>query len=297
MPAFALSTYRADLAKAAGPWGSFTTAAVATGPDPGRFAIMGDLAGINPAERWVGAWMSVVSGAQDGSARRVVWSVPEHGLLVADAPFGGTLQTGVTVEVSALPAVRRHDVPGWRDLVNDALRHLAYPDRITLATTVGTQTYALTAHTQWLDRPERLIEVYGRARLTNYDRLPATQRWRLTFDGGVPTLRFTDRVYGATFELETLRPAVSLINDAEAADGLFLDTNTAMAPRTDVIVAGLVFYHRACANGATGAPPEEREKHRALYEQQLAEARRLASWDHLADSLPDRLPETRQEAA
>src|SRR5690554_2725550 len=105
MAEWALTTYRRDIAKAAGPWGLMNTSQAAAGADPARFLILAATIGSatvrsagTPPERWVGAWASVADGTQALQCRRVAWATPEQGLLHMDAPFSGTVDGGIGVE-------------------------------------------------------------------------------------------------------------------------------------------------------------------------------------------------------
>lgn len=290
-----LAVFRRELGPQIGPYAVQVTSDEAIGLDPGRWIINRHAS--SPAARvdgapvtfWDGAWASVVTGAQAGQARRVVGSVPSLGALVASAPFGGTLAVGVEVEVGAWPVKRQHDRVGVNDLINMAIRHLSYRDEVPLTVTLATE-YALTTWVNWLTQ-ERLLDVLIASPVTDYPPIPLrVPAWEYVQNAELPKLRLSAPLTAATGTLTLVvrRPADTWIRAsggswAETAPGVGLSAegDEAKAHIPDVVLVGRLFAHRVQAETAPTA--EERERHRGIANDLLAECRQLEAWDTTRD--------------
>lgn len=246
--------------------------------------------------RYNGAYVYVASGTGAGKQRVVKTNsyVPSTGTLTTQNGSGwdATLAAGDNLEITRLfpaynDASSSSSLGGdtdYRSLVNRALSYLLVPDQISVTTVADQQEYSLSTYAYWLDRPERLLGVLDPPRATGWSTKPTWRRWELNLDGGTPTLQFTDRAYpvsGATFELNVLRPANTLISGSESSSGLVSDASTAIPEVNDVVTIGLMLAYEALANRSPGRPNGDYLKR---WSAQIELARRVRGYDVSSES-------------
>lgn len=254
--------------------------------------------------RYNGAYVYVSAGTGIGSQSVVKEAgyAPSTGTLtILDSGGWATSPaSGSTVEITRLfPAINAataassfSDGNDYRALVNRALSYLLVPDQVSVTTVADQQEYSLTTYAAWLDRPERLAAVLDPPRATGWPSKRTWRRWELNLDGGTPSLVFLDRAYptsGATFELDVLRPADTLISGAESTAGLASDTDTAVPAVNDVVTVGLMLAYEGLANRSPGRPNGDWLKRWAA---QIDLARRVARYDRSQET-----PQQQQVAA
>lgn len=246
--------------------------------------------------RYNGAYIYVASGSGAGQQRVVKENsyVPSTGTLTVQNSSGwdATLAAGDQLEITRLfPAYADASSSSslgadndYRSLVNRALSYLLVPDQISVTTVADQQEYSLSTYAYWLDRPERLRDVLDPPRATGWPTKPTWRRWELNLDGPTPSLQFIDRAYptsGATFELNVLRPADTLISGAESSSGLTSDTATAVPAVNDVVTVGLMLAYEALANRSPGRPSGDYLKRWAA---QVELARRVRAYDRTQET-------------
>lgn len=246
--------------------------------------------------RYNGAYIYVASGSGAGQQRVVKENsyVPSTGTLTVQNSSGwdATLAAGDQVEITRLfpayadaaSASSLGADTGYRSLINRALSYLLVPDQISVTTVADQQEYSLSTYAYWLDRAERLIGVLDPPRATGWPTKPTWRRWELNLDGGSPTLQFLDRAYpvsGATFELNVLRPADTLISGSESSSGLTSDAATAVPAVNDVVTVGLMLAYEALANRSPGRPNGDYLKRWAA---QIDLARRVRGYDRTQET-------------
>lgn len=243
------------------------------------------------ADRYNGRYVYISAGTGVGSQSVVKTAgyAPSTGTLtILDSGGWATSPgSGSTVELTALfPAINAataassfSDGHDYQSLVNRALSMILVPDVLSVTTVADQQEYALSTYAYWLDRPSRLLGVLDPPRATGWSTKRTWRRWELQLDGGTPTLQFIDRAYpvsGATFELQVLRPADTLISGAESSTGLSADTDTAVPAVNDVVTVGLMLAYESLANRSPGRPNGDYLKRWAA---QIDLARRVARYD------------------
>jgi hypothetical protein len=296
-----LDTYRRALLEEIGGGGVYTTTGVGTATT--LLCSTAFLSTELPNSHLAYAWVYVPS-ATFPKQRRVKKDGLDQtsGTITVDGTFNGAIASGVEFEISTrLPLIdSAAKSPGisLNQCVNLGLRHLLVPgSRISVTTVANQQSYSLSAYAAWLDSDERIVAVYDPPRAAGFPRPLTRLRWQLNLDDGTPMLEFIDRAYpasGFTFELAVLRPGDSLVNGAESAAGLVNDSDTSPLAVKDVVVAAKVFAYQALARGRNTPKAAEYQE---LYEQQLALARALPTWDRARDRLGPQPAAEGREAA
>lgn len=250
-----------------------------------------------PASHLPFAWIHVPT-ATAPKERRVPQTGldPTTGTITVDAAYGSSIGSSTEFEVcNLMPLIDSGNKSAGLSVnqcINLALRHLTVPDLLDVPTVAGAQSYSLATYAEWLDSIERLDPMSGGpiwdpARASGWPKMPSRiHNWRLSFDGGTPTLHFLEKAYprsGFIFQIAVKRPAYTLISGSESTVGLAADTDTTIANRNDVVTAALVFAYKALAEGRGGWVSGE---YADKYVTQLADARRLLAWDHSRDQLP-----------
>lgn len=186
--------------------------------------------------------------------------------------------------ITRLFPVGTADAPGedtaYQRLVLDALRHLVYPDVLTLSIT-SADSYSLAAYSHWLDRASRLVGIREPAPVVG--RRPAPASWRgplVEREAGGVSLRlaapFAPGASGALV-LDVLRPPWTLVDGAESVDGPYLDAHTVEANPEDVTCVALALAYRAL--GIRQASSPDGADWMAKYEDQRQQAEALAAFD------------------
>ena len=259
--------------------------------------------------RYNGAYIYIASGSGAGRQRVVKENsyVPSTGTLTThnSSGFDVTMAAGDQVEITRLfPAYAEATSTSslgsdtdYRSLVNRALSYLLVPDQISVTTVADQQEYSLSTYAAWLDRPERLLAVLDPPRETGWPAKRTWRRWELTLDGPSPALTFLDRAYptnGATFELDVLRPANTLISGAESSIGLTSDSATAVPAVNDVVTVGLMLAYEALMNRSPGRPNGD---FLTRWKNQIEIARRLRNYDRTQETAAQQAAMPSVEAA
>lgn len=259
--------------------------------------------------RYNGAYIYIASGSGAGRQRVVKENsyVPSTGTLTThnSSGFDVTMAAGDQVEITRLfPAYAEATSTSslgsdtdYRSLVNRALSYLLVPDQISVTTVADQQEYSLSTYAAWLDRPERLLAVLDPPRATGWPAKRTWRRWELTLDGPSPALTFLDRAYptnGATFELDVLRPANTLISGAESSIGLTSDSATAVPAVNDVVTVGLMLAYEALMNRSPGRPNGD---FLTRWKNQIEIARRLRNYDRTQETAAQQAAMPSVEAA
>jgi hypothetical protein len=225
-----LSTYRRRLAEEIGVHMVGTTTTPASGLEAERYVVSLDVrSDTAPPGFFDGLYLYVTTGAQAGVQRRLVGGGFEGpaGALVVDYPFDAALASGVTFELSALPAVTYLGLRGMNVLLNRALEELPLVDKLPIAAVTAQREYSLASY----DWPIKAIRDVYEPRLVATDPLVRAPRgWRLVLDGEAPTLVLdTSYTTGDTFYIEVTRPASTRIR----ASGAWGDTSSGLSADTD----------------------------------------------------------------
>lgn len=253
------------------------------------------------------AYVSAGTGIGNQSVVKEAGYAPSTGTLtILDSGGWDTAPaTGSTLEITRLfPAIQAATAPSsysdgndYRALINRALAYLLVPDQISVTTVADQQEYSLSTYAYWLDRSERLRGVNDPPRATGWPSKRTWRRWELNLDGPTPSLVFLDRAYptsGATFELDVLRPADTLISGAESSTGLSADTDTAVPAVNDVVTVGLMLAYESLANRSPGRPNGD---FLTRWKTQIEIARRLRNYDRTQETAAQQAAAPSMEAA
>lgn len=297
-----LLTYRGALQRALDDGGVYLVASAAGGAVTCNSLINSSTSA--SSGRYNGAYVYVQSGTGVGEQ----WVVKENSYVASTGTittqrstgFDTSPTAGSVIEITRLfPSISTATATGtqtedtdYRTLVNRALSYLLVPDQISVTTVADQQEYSLSTYAAWLDRPARLAAVLDPPRATGWPSKRTWRRWELNLDGPTPSLVFIDRAYptsGATFELDVLRPADTLISGVESSTGLASDTDTAVPAVNDVVTVGLMLAYESLANRSPGRPNGDYLKRWAA---QIELARRMARYDRSQET-----PQQQQAAA
>lgn len=227
---------------------------------------------------------------------------PGSGTITVDGVFGSAIGAGVEFEVSTrLPCIdgsaRAPGVLSLNQCVVQGMRRLLVPgSRVDVTTVANQQEYTLTAQAGWLDDESRIVAIYDPPRASGFPSPPTRLRWTLKTDDGTPTLQFVDRAYpvsGFTFQVAVQRPGHTLVSGAESTTGPTSDSHTSPLSLNDVVTAAKVFAYQSLARTRPGAKGAE---YQGLYEQALAEARQLPTWDRTRDRMLPAPPASKEAA-
>jgi hypothetical protein len=159
-------------------------------------------------DRWVGAWVLVLSGTQAGSLRRVASYDEETGQL--------TLTRSWTAP-SAGDTYEMHTLLSPADLtrcINQALGKCYHRTQEDVTAVSGQRQYALASYT-WLTHPSQVTRVEWRVGDANqYHYYPLTW-WEVHEDDGVLTLEVEPAGTG-TYVLHGFKPYEALADDDDA---------------------------------------------------------------------------------
>lgn len=229
--------------------------------------------------------------------RRIASIAGASGTITLEDALGQQINSGVDFEISSLIPPDQDTSAGIGMSLNQALvesaRHQNFPDEVTLSIVADADSYSLATWAAWLDRKARLLRVLephpisGRRPIES----PPARGWELVLDGELPklTCRMPFSTSTGSITVSVLRPGDSWINDggagwAESTIGPDGESDEVRLPLVDWVEGALPFCYLAIARSRTGA---ERQEYVALYQQALAAARRMATWDRTRDALPD----------
>ncbi len=243
------------------------------------------------AERFNGRFCYVVSGV-GASAQRTVQSggyVPGTGALTVTPTW--TAPTSSLIALTGLSPIRPIEMESktdYRSMVNRALRMIAMPERLSIVTSVATDTYATTAY-PWLDRTERILSFEEGGIITG--RHPRRCDWRnpkLVLDGVTPVIEL-DVPFTGTLYVTSLRPQDTLVNGADSVTGLVIETDTAVPDVESVTVIGKMLMLEVLMHRSPGYPNGNWS---AMYPAAVRAARQVRYFDRTqqspeASAIPD----------
>lgn len=277
-----LQQYRRALGAELGGFATFAATSTAVGANAARQVIASSMANDSmDSTAYGGGYLYAVDGALAGQQRmiRVPGGFsPSTGTFTLVAEFGSTPQSGVNWELlSVLPAIRAGDVPGLKEIINNALCKMSAVDFIAVSGVTDQLRYTLDRSTYpWITK-QSIIKVWQPYTSTTM-REPYTGPWTPLDDAESLTLQFDGAPWrtGESFEIEVRRPANSRLkvsgtwtDQTSTVAGLSAEADEALASVNDVVAAALgEAYHAASLYG-----PE----HQRAYWQGLASAQRAAA--------------------
>ena len=247
--------------------------------------------------RYDGRWVYVASGSGVGQTRRVRSGgfTAGSGTLTVDPAWTVTPSAADLIELYGLfPATPQVGADSsYLTVLNNALRQIVAPDRITLAITTS-QEYSLATWVAWLDREERLVGVFEPPPVGSLP-IPAgsLRRPRLRFDAELPVLELAVPFANATgnLSLDVLRPADTWIATSgvwsESTTGLASETDEARPSVEDIVKVGLMEAFLCLMNRSPGRPSGPYE---AKYTLAKADAMKVRYFDLSQMSAPPPTP-------
>jgi hypothetical protein len=278
-----------------------TTSATPTGGDAARTLVSDELVDFDKsANAYDGVYAFLADGALVGQQRRASKGqfTNSTGTLLLARPFSGTVESGTVVELCfRLPAIAADGVSGIRECLNQALRVLPIPDRLTFTASDANQLHYDTDDYPWLLRGERLGAVYQvpSAATDNPSPWPGAISWRADASAPQLELRYPFNV-GDTFQVLVARPAATWIRSGgtfgESTVGLVDDDDAVYLEPTIVIEAALAYAYGTLAELTSGdernnwAEKAARQHHKAarLKADLLDEILRLSDQQETAPS-------------
>lgn len=247
--------------------------------------------------RYDGRWIFVKSSGP-GPVQR---AIKPDGYAVAtgvvtamnDSGWDTTLNPNDEVEITGLFPSAPYDGPGgedtdYRSLINRGLARLLIEDRLDVTTVADQWAYPFSLTTYpWLDRMTRVMAVLDPPRATGLPRRETWRRHHWKIDGGAMTLEFDDRPYptsGATFQVKVLRPANTLVNDADSTTGTTAPTDTVVVSVEEAVTAARLYAFEALLTRSKGRPSGDWS---GQYAEAKEAAMRLARWDVSQDAAPE----------
>lgn len=256
----------------------------------------------NISTRYAGAWVyGVTDGSQDGLAgvQRQLRPLPlaaATGTLYVTRAFASEPLSGSAWEIYFRIPATRDDASGrdgYRELINEALRLMVVPDRITVSGVTSQTKYTLDLTTHpWLREPGRIVNVWRPTPNANDMERIDPQGWRLIPDGEALILQLPSTyATGDTFKLEVLRPANSRLkqsgtwtDQSSLTAGLSLDADEAIPSINDVVaVARELCFAELARNG-----PEAETRFWVAREQEAARASAALKFVRQAPTEPHR---------
>ena len=164
-----------------------------------------------------GGWAYWTSGSLLGEERPIVSTGLDSstgGITLANG-FSSSTPSGAEFEVHLRYPVKRSPgtlwVPGYLEMVNDALGRLWFEDWLSVSGVSGQSRYLLDIATYpWLaNRPkDRILDVYGPRDTTSNVRRSTDYHWHIDDDAEAPELIFDSGGFntGDTFYLKVARP-------------------------------------------------------------------------------------------
>lgn len=226
----------------------------------------------NIASRYAGAWVLGVTGGTSAALAGIQRQLRPYGLdattgtLYTTRAFGSTPQSGHKWELYfRIPPIRDDATgrDGYRELINEALRLMAVPDRIAISGVTDQTRYTLNLTMYpWLRDRNRILHVWAPTpRTTDLERLDG-QAWRILPDGETVVLQIPQSyATGEAFKLEVLRPANSRLrvggvwqDQTSVLAGLTSDSDEAIPPISELLA---VARELAFAELMRGAPEAE----------------------------------------
>ena len=258
--------------------GRFITASTSSTPSDGSTIVADTLADSEkPANAFDGWYIYGLESPILGQQRRVAKGtfVNSTGQLTMSRNWSTPVSSGTDLELlTPLPAVSQDGSPGWRELINEALKTCWFLDRLSIAGVTSQLVYSLTSYA-WLTRRDQIGPLYGPITSAS-DEIPL--RWsgaaRLRLDADTPKLELATPVEtGQTFFLDVLRPADTWIKVSgtwgDSTVGLVNESDEALPDESLVACVATAYAARALANLAD---PTERKVWEALYSDRLKAA-------------------------
>ncbi len=296
------ATYRRRLGEALG--GFFTGSAFSGSTTTIGTAIPAFQSSELPSDALAYAWAYIPDGLGQ-RLRRITKNGLDGatGVVTVDTPFGAAVAGGTVFEISTkMPPTREGaanlhgEVPllGLNEALTLASEHLTIQDdALNLTLVSGQHDYSLTTW-GWLDRKARLVDVRELNALgTTYRSSGRTWEFREGVRGS--TLHFTQpyRFPSGSYAVRLVaqRPVNTLIYRSgtwiETSVGMALDTDALNIDEDVMTRAALPFCYRALRDESKGAA---KAMYAALYEEALADARKLDMWDRTNDIEPSTAP-------
>lgn len=293
----ALARIRRRLAAMLGRHGVFTTTAASAIGDARRQILCSSLSSSVPGRgQFDGTYLYVVDGAQGeqngapGQQRQIVDGAYHGpiGSLLVDNPYTAALASGVTFELSELPAVPYLGIAvGLNTAIKEAAETLPVHVDLDLTFVTDQVRYSLTG-LPFPIRDGTIVDVYppiasGHTAAETQPRPISRGAWSFDLDGEGPYLSLRHGfTAGETFFVRVRRTAASWIKSAGtwgastvgpvlSADEVLYDERTVATIAYPIALARLVAYHAAVGNAEQAS----------LYDQRLAEAQRagpLVNW-------------------
>lgn len=253
-----LQNFRRLLAQKVNSFSLVTTSSA--GNAAGTSIIATRLANSTSENRYKHAWVMAVDGTRAGEVRRVRAEDALNlttGELTIGPPFSGQILSGVNVEIHRL--LPPEDDDGWtglRTCINDALRELWTPQRVSITGVEGQPSYSLSTYEEWLD-PDAVLELRRQALDSTVNPMaggtfdPVRNADSLTLQVS-PTLP-----NGDASTLEVFRPLDTYIKVggvwAASTTGLVNDSDEAIVNPDLLRIVALVHVYEALANGPDGS--------------------------------------------
>jgi hypothetical protein len=226
----------------------------------------------NISNRYTGGW---IIGTTDGSVdtlageQRRFGQTPldsSTGTLYTTRVFSGTPASGSGWDIYfKIPAIRDESTlrDGYRELINEALREMVVPDRISITGVTGQTKYTLDTTTHpWLREDGRIVGIWRPTPQADTLETMDTQDWEIFQDAENLILQIPSAYStGDTFKLAVLRPANSRLkvsgtwaNQSSLMAGLSSAADEAIPAIPDVV---LVARELAYAEMMRRAPESE----------------------------------------
>lgn len=222
-------------------------------------------------DRYKHAWVMSVSGAAVGEIRRVLIEDALNlttGELIVAPPFSAQLASGVEVEISRLlPPDDDDGWPGARTCLNNALREMWTPDRLSITGVAGQPSYSLSTYEEWLD-PAAVLELRRQALDSTLNSFPAG-RFDAVRDADTLTLQVAPTLPGSDAStLEVFRPLDTWIKVggvwSASTVGYVNDSDEALVSPDLLVIVALAHAYAALASGPDGSRYEALANKRRL---------------------------------
>lgn len=223
------------------------------------------------SNRYKHSWVMPVLGARAGEIRRVriddALSLGTGELQVAPA-YSGQVLTAIDVEIHRL--LPPDDDDGWtglRSCINNALREMWTPHRLSITGVTGQPSYSLSAYEEWLD-PEAVLELRRQALSSSLNSFPAGT-FDSVRDADSLTLQVAPTLPGSDAStLEVFRPLDTWIKVGgvwgASTVGLVNDSDEALVNPDLVVAVALAHVYEALASGPDGARYDDKARKQRL---------------------------------
>lgn len=215
-------------------------------------------------DRYKHWWWWPVSGGAVGELARVqaedALSLTTGTLMVAP-PFSTQIVSGVELEGSSLlPPIDDDGWTGVRSCLNNALREMWAPDRLSITGVTGQPSYSLSTYEEWLD-PDAVLELRRQALDSTLNSFPAGT-FDIVRDADGLTLEVAPTLPGADAStIEVFRPLDTFIKVggvwASSTTGYVNDSDEALVNPDLLVTVALAHAYAALASGPDGGRYDE----------------------------------------